>query len=434
MKYIKILSAMLCFSLLSLSATGCSNTKATADNSSDTAEVSETSTIRLINSKSEVDAQLQSLASAYQKETGNTVNIESLAAGVDVQAVLKGYYLADNLPDIIVCEASSFASWDGLLADLSDQDWVKDTDAAYSDPSYGTLGFPYTTEAIGLIYNADLLEKAGVDVSTITGPDAFASALEKIDSQKETLGLTAVVGYYAEKENLGWSAGNHIFGAYLDSGLSRSDTTYLDKLSTDTPLDEQRFANFARFIGLLQQYSDPDKLLTGSYEEQLANFSAGKYAFITQGSWIGTSMIGENADNYAKAGNFKVGMLPYVFEDGIDTLLTNSPSWWAVSKEGQVEAAKAFLAWCASESGQKILVEEANFISPFKSCKYVASDPIAEVVSKYLADGKTSSWHWMEEPEGLGSNALAPVFYDYAAGTIDESGFADNISTAIKEY
>ena len=64
-----------------------------------------------------------------------------------------------------------------------------------------------------------------------------------------------------------------------------------------------------------------------------------KYAFITQGSWIGALLSGADADAYAKAGSFKVGMIPYAFEDGMDTILTSAPSWWAVSKEGNVEAA-----------------------------------------------------------------------------------------------
>ena len=42
---------------------------------------------------------------------------------------------------------------------MSDQEWTKDTDAAYTDSNGQVIGFPYTTEAIGLAYNADILEK-----------------------------------------------------------------------------------------------------------------------------------------------------------------------------------------------------------------------------------------------------------------------------------
>ena len=127
-------------------------------------------------------------------------------------------------------------------------------------------------------------------------------------------------------------------------------------------LDESRFMDYAAMIGLFNQYSDPELLTNGAYTDQVSNFSSGKYAFITQGSWIGATMTGDNSSEYASAGNFKVGMIPYAFQEGMDTILTSAPSWWAVSKEGNVEGAKAFLQWCSESTAQKILVEEAGFV------------------------------------------------------------------------
>ena len=195
--------------------------------------------IRLVNGKIEVDAQLKKLAEMYEKETGTKVEIESMGGGIDIQGTLKGYYQSDNMPDIFVNGgAANFANWTDLLVDMSDQEWASDTDAAYVDESQGTIGFPYTTEAIGLAYNKDILDKAGIDPSTLTGPDAIKEAFETIDSKKDELGLTAVVGYAAEPVNLYWSTGNHLFGNYLDSGLDRDDTTYIDMLNDGGKVDE----------------------------------------------------------------------------------------------------------------------------------------------------------------------------------------------------
>ncbi len=237
----------------------------------------------------------------------DTLRILNIKSEVDAQATLKGYYLSDQMPDIIACEAPGFGNWEGLLVDLSDQDWASRTDAAYVDSTYGTLGFPYTTEAIGFAYNADILAECGIDSASITGPDSMKAAIEAIDSKKDQLGLKAVVGYCAEPENLGWSSGNHIFGAYLDSGLARTDTTCIDLLNQCGALDADRFSHYADMIGLFIQYSDPDLVLKGSYDDQVLGFASGKYAFITQGSWIGATLTGADADAYAKAGNFAVG-------------------------------------------------------------------------------------------------------------------------------
>lgn len=396
-------------------------------------QAAEGDTIRLVNGKIEVDAQLKKLAEMYEEETGVKVEIESMGGGIDIQGTLKGYYQADNMPDIFVNGgATDFANWEGLLVDMSDQEWVSDTDAAYVDEEYGAIGFPYTTEAIGLAYNADILEKAGIDPTTLTGPESIKAAFETLDSKKEELGLTAVVGYCAEAVNLYWSTGNHIFANYLDAGLDREDTTYIDLLNDGGQLDTERFTKFAEFVGLLNQYSDPDLLVSGTYDQQILNFASGKYAFVTQGSWIGATMTGDDAEAYAEAGNFECGMIPYAFDEGIDTILTNSPSWWSIYKDGNVEAAEAFLQWLTTEPAQEVLVKEAGFVSPFKSCTFVAEDPFAQTIVDYQTAGKTSGWHWLSQKEGLAQNYTGQVFADYAAGSLDTENFVTVMQQVIQ--
>ena len=382
-------------------------------------------TIRLVNGKIEVDSQLKKLAEMYEKETGVHVEIESMGGGIDIQGELKAYYQSDNMPDIFVCGgAADFDNWDGLLQDMSDQEWVKDTDAAFTNDE-GVVGFPYTTEAVGLAYNADILNAAGVDPATITGPESMRKAFETIDAKKDELGLTAVIGYYAEPVNLYWSTGNHLFGTYLDSGLDREDRTYIDMLNDGGKIDDARFAAFADMVELFNEYADQSLLVSGTYDQQILNFASGKYAFVTQGSWIGATMTGDDADAYAEAHNFECGMIPYAFEEGLDTILTNSPSWWAVYKDGNVAEAEAFLQWMAGDEAQKVLVMEAGFISPYKSCTYVANDPFAGTISSYTAAGKTSAWHWLEMTDGYSQNYTGQVFADFASGTLSKDEFIE---------
>lgn len=422
-----ILSMAMCFSLI---FSGC---KSDGGGSKDESQTGATS-ITLFNIKSEIGDQLQTLAAAYEKETGVHVEIMGTPAGVDAQATLKAYYLSDQMPDIIACEAAGFSNWEGLLADMSEEEWASKTESAFIDGTYGTIGFPYTTEAIGLAYNKDVLDKCGIDPASITGPDSMRAAFETINAQKDALGLTAVVGYLAEPRNAGWSAGNHLFGVYIDSGLEREDTTYIDQITTTQTVDSNRFTNFANMMGLFRQYGDPALLTTGTYDDQVNNFAAGRYAFVTQGSWIGATL--SSSDAYAAAGSFEVGMIPYAFEDGMDTILTSAPSWWAVPKEGNTEAAKAFLQWCSEDAGQKILVEDAGCVSPFSDCSYVANDPFAKVLSEYISSGKTSNWHWMDLPQGLGNSegGLCDCFYRYASGGEDAAGFLNDVNTTIKTW
>ena len=391
--------------------------------------------IRLVNGKIEVDAQLKKLAEMYKEETGITVEIESMGGGIDIQGTLKGYYQADNMPDIFVNGGSTdFGNWEGMLEDMSGEAWASDTDAAYVDEEYGTIGFPYTVEAVGLAYNADILEKAEIDPATLTSPDKIEEAFKTLDSKKGDLGLDAVVGYCAEATNLYWSTGNHLFANYIDGGLERDDSTYIDMLNDGGKVDEARLTDFAKFVGLLNQYSDPALLVSGTYDQQILNFASGKYAFVTQGSWIGATMTSTDAEAYKSAGNFKVGMIPYAFEDGMETILTNSPSWWSVFSDGNAEEAKKFLQWCSESAAQQVLVEEAGFISPFTSCEYVANDPLAQTIVDYQSAGKTSAWHWLSMKEGLAQNYTGQVFNDYAAGNLDTEGFVKTMQQVIQSW
>ena len=410
--------------------------EAAAEAEAPAATASSEGDIRLVNGKIEVDAALKAAAEAYKAETGVTVAIESMGGGVNIQDTLKGYYQADNMPDIFVCGSDAdFGNWTGLLADLSDQPWAADTDAGYKDADGKIIGFPYTTEAIGLAYNADILEKAGIDPASITGPESMKAAFETLDAKKDELGLTAVIGWCCEAKDLYWSTGSHSFANYLDAGLSRDDTTYSDMLADGGKIDAERFQHYAEMIALFNQYSDPALLTSGTYDQQILGFASGKYAFVTQGSWIGATMTSDDAAQYEEAGNFKVGMIPYAFEEGIDTILTNSPSWWAVFQNDNTQKAEDFLTWLAGDEGQKFLVEDAGFISPFKSCKYVASDPFAQTISDYTAAGKTSSWHWLKNKASLDQNVLGQLYLDYALGNIpDAATFTQVVSDQIANY
>ena len=384
--------------------------------------------IRLLNGKPEIDTQLKKLAAKYEEETGNVVSVETIGGDTNASDELKKMYQADNMPDIFVIEANQAANWDGLLADLTGEAWTEDTDYELVDEKMGTIGFPYTVEATALAYNAEILEKAGVDPASLTSPAAWQKAVETLDSKKDELGLTAVFGWCAEPANLGWSSGTHVFAQYLDAGLAQDDTTYIDLLNDGGKIDEARMKDFAAFVGMMNKYSDPALLIDGTYDNQVAGFAAGKYAFVTQGNWINGGVTG--SPDYT---GWAMGFVPYAFEDGIDTIIAGPPSFWTVYSDGDVDGAKAFLQWVSDDSAQEILVNEAGLISPFKDCSFVAADPFAESIKSYMDAGKTSGWHTMLKKDGL-QNKTCQVFADYAKGALDEDAFVKTMGQVISSY
>ena len=390
--------------------------------------------IILFNGKIEIANALQHAAEVYEQATGKHVEVNSLGGGVDLQSELKQRYQAGNMPDIFTCEGTpDFSNWTGMMVDMADQPWAADTEAEFIDSTGATVGFPYTTEAIGLAYNKSILDKAGIDPASITGPESMKAAFEKLDSMKDELGITAVVGWCANAKELYWSTGNHMFSNYLDAGLARDDDTYFDLMMNEGKLDEQRFADFAAMVDLFNKYSDPALLVSGNYDLQVSGFAAGNYAFVTQGSWIGASLTDQYKELYAAAGNFECGMIPYAFEEGIDTILTNPPSHWAVYKEGKVDEALAFLQWLAGPDGQQIMVQEAGLNSPFKSCNVVANDPFAPTIADFTARGKTSSWHFLDQPANMAEDFTGGIFQDFAMGEIDINGFIEDMTVTIPD-
>ena len=428
-----VLSLAACGETAADTTTSSDNTEAqTETQSADTTETAAATSevagtqeaVRLLNGKPEINDQMQALAAKYLEETGNVLTVETIGGDTNASDELKKMYQADNMPDIFVIEANQAANWDGMLADLSGEEWTNKTGFELVDSTMGTIGFPYTVEATALGYNADILAKAGIDPSTLTSPDAWKAACETLDSKKDELGITAVFGWCAEPTNLGWSSGTHVFGQYLDAGLKADDTTYIDLLNDGGKIDEARMKKFAEFIGMMNQYSDPALLVDGTYDNQVAGFKEGKYVFITQGNWCVTSPADVN---------FECGFAPYAFEDGINTIIAGPPSYWVAYSNGNVEGAKAFFNWCAGDSAQNILVNDAGLVSPFDDCQYEAVNPFYKSMNSYITAGNYSGWHTMLKKDGL-QNETCNVFADYAKGKLDADGFVSTMAQVISAY
>ena len=77
------------------------------------------------------------------------------------------------------------------------------------------------------------------------------------------------------------------------------------------------------------------------------------------------------------------------------------------------------------------MVEEAGCVSPFASCTLVADDPFAPAIAEYTAAGKTSSWHWLDQPGNLAQDYTGIIFQNYAAGSLDTAGYVSTMQQAI---
>lgn len=419
---------------MTLGACGSSSGSSSSDSSSDSSSASSSANkdaIRFVNTKIEIDSALKDFAKQYEEETGQEVVIESLGGGVDVNGQLKNYYAAGNMPDIFAfgpdSYKSSFSDW---LEPLDGEDWIEDTDYAFKGDDGKVYGMPFSLEGIGLAYNKDILDKAGIDPSTLTNIDAYKAAFEKIDGMKDELGLTSVCAVAAESGQMYWSTGNHLLAAYYSQGVDRDDKTYIDMVNNEGKIDEDRMGQFADWLQLLFDYSDQNVLISGTYDDQLALWATGKAAFITQGNWIDPSLPTYDA-------TFACGLAPSAFtKEDTDGLIVDTPSLWGIyNKSDKIDACKEFLkALAESEEGQKALVENCGMVSPFKSCTLKPSTPLAQSMLPYIESGKTYAWDWVTQPDNMAMNATGPVFELYAKGQLDKEGFVSTMASSIADY
>lgn len=390
-------------------------------------------TITLMHNKVEIDSAIQAFAAAYSEATpGVTVKIETIGGGADYGGSLKAKVQADQMPDIFVIEGDGgYQVWKDYFADLSDEPWVGDTDLAYVGDGK-VIGFPVAIEGFGLGYNKEILEKAGVDPSSITTFSAMKAAFEKIDGMKDELGLDAVVSMGASISGGLWWVGQHNFCAYLGGGLAADDDSIIS-LFKEGKVDEERLADYANYVKLLYDYADQEILTNGNYDAQVSSFAQGKTAFIHQGNWIDPNMKQLGV-------TFPMGYVPHAFTDKqeITGLFLFAPSFYCVNKDSKnLQAAKDFLTYMATTpEGADYMVNQAGMVPAFKSVELLPSGDFSKALVEANAKGGNYTVRFGEMPDGFTLNYLAPAYDMFAQDTSGDAldNFIADVIAAIAEH
>lgn len=429
----KILSLMMVL-VLSLSLfSGCDQKKNEVKEDKQTgfevSEVAKGQTVVLYQNKVEIGEALLALANEFKAQTGIEVDVKSAGGDSPYAELLKSEFQSDRQPDLFVIEGlGGYKTWESKLEPFADEKWLKLTDLEFVVDGQ-TYGFPVAVEAWGLAYNKELLDKAGIDSSSLTSQEAYREAFEKLDGMKEELGISSVVAMAAGPD-MRWVTGLHNFNGYLASGLEYGDRSVLDKMLAGEP-DMERLQEYADWVELLFDYADKTVLLTGNYDAQVGQFGTGKSVFIHQGNWIDPWLADNGVD-------FSMGIAPHASIKGeMKGIFIGAPSYYALNKDSQnKEAAKAFLDFIATtEEGHKYMVEEAKMVPAFNNVTLVPQAPLSSSVVEWMKnDSKTwGTWLQNDMPDGFGMGTIAPLYEAFAKGDIDKQGFVDQLAEKIKE-
>ncbi|MFD0704674.1 ABC transporter substrate-binding protein [Alloscardovia venturai] len=378
--------------------------------------------ITIFNSKSEIQSQLEDLAETYGDE--HNVDVQVYYSSDTVSSHLATKYASNNPYTISMVDAKDVYSLAKEHAiDLSDQDWVKDTDQAIAIDGK-TYGFPVSIEARGLIYNADAIKK-------VTGKEFKPESIKTTDDLKQLIadlkagGMESPVGVMKED----WSLAGHYLPQVYE--MQADPTAFIKSLHEGYDLNsDARWNSLMDTFDVLKDnnYAKGDKAISAEREVTEQKLATGEIALMFGGNWdwavlnqyeptknMGMMAVPQNDTSNDVEGKMLGGGSKYFF---IDSSKNTSAA--------QQKAAKEFLQWLAeNKDGQKWVVDQAHLVSPFKSNKFAVSDPLGKSVKKYADAGLLiNNYNYLPDDH---YSVLGADFQKYLAGQEDRAKLAGQI-------
>ena len=419
----KLLATML-VTAMAVSATACggggSDTPASSDGEGGSSGGSGTA-ITIFNSKSEIQDQFVQMAEKYSAEKG--VDVEVYYSNDTVAAHLATRYSANDPYTLSMVDAKDIYSLGPEhAADLSDQEWVQNTDYAISVDGK-VMGFPVCIEARGLMYNATAIEAITgeefkpEDYATV---DAFQGLLDKLVAG----GMETPTGIMKEDWSL---AGHFLSETYEEQPDVEAFVKQLHEGTADLINNEKFNAKMDYFDTMMKYNFAASSAIATEREVAEQKLAEGEIAFMFGGNWD-WSML--SAYDYSE----KMGMMavPQNTSDGTNAKMEGGGSKYFFidssenTSEEQRQAAKDFLNWLVlDEEGNKFLTEECNLVPAYSNISAEALDPLSTSV-KAFADAGNLIPNYDYLPDDHYSICGASM-QKYLAGQVDRAGLATEI-------
>ncbi|QYR22302.1 ABC transporter substrate-binding protein [Paenibacillus sp. sptzw28] len=352
--------------------------------------------ITLLNSKGEIQQQLEDAAKAFHEDNPNiTLEIQSVPAGSSPFEKASTLYASGNPPTMLMLDTGDVEKFKDRILDLSGEKWMADTVAHATDlTTYDgkNYAFPLAIEGYGFIYNKAVVDKAvggSFDPSTIN----TTSSLENLFKQIEASGKKALV-----ISPMDWSLGAHYLPlAYAGQNKNVADVNkFIDSLKAGTASlsTNKVFNGLMDTFDVMMKYNiDQKSPLSGAYERGPELLGKGEVGIWFMGNWAWPQISGFDTANK------QYGFLPVPISNNPDDY-GNQEISSAVSKRividkqqstpEQQEAAKKFLNWIVYEQkGQDFLVNKASIIPAFKNITLPAADPLGKSIQDYIARDKS---------------------------------------------
>ena len=394
----------------------------------------EGTSITLLNSKAEIQVALGEMAAAFEEKSGVHVEVMPVTDGDSPYTKVVSLYNSGNPPTLSILDTTDvIALAEEKAADLTEEEWTKETEEYLTEVNGKVYSFPLCIEGRGIIYNKAVIEEAlgrEFDPEAITTQDEFVELLVTLVEA----GIEKPVSVAKEDWSLGAHHLQYIYETY--DGTSEGAQEVIEKIKKGKlNLDSyDRLSEFLDMFDVLKKYNvakgDP---LGADYDEMAIDLADGKTAFWFNGNWAWPNLAeagAENEDEY--------GFLPYFMNNDADDFansqIQGSPSKQVmldgqIATEKEQAAAKEFLNWIVySEIGQQMLVKTCNLIPPFTNNPYEPADPLSRDI-----------YEKVQEQKAFNASAIVPNDHWSVLGAAMQKYLADRsgreaLTESIQEY
>ncbi len=438
----KVVSALLCVSMVAASLVGCGDktadttTESATETTEETTEATEETAeeaapagdatagqVYWLNFKPEADEALQQIAEEYTTETGVPVKVVTAASGT-YESTLTAEMDKSQAPTLfVVGNQAAVKTWQDYCLDLKGTDiynelTTDDFTLYNADGKACSIGYCY--ESFGIITNKKLLEQAGHSVDEITNFETLKAVAEDIHARADELGFDAFTSSGMD-DSSSWRFSGHLANMPLYYEAKADNWTECPAEIKGTYMDL-----FKNIWDLYINNSSVDKttLATGGYDAE-AEFKDGKAVFFQNGTWEYGALSEAWADE-------DLAMIPiYCGAEGEENagLCSGTENCWAVNANASADdqaATIAFMKWLVtSESGTKMMAEQFGEI-PYKGAAE-NGNVFFQDAARLIDEGKyTVEWTF----------SYTPNVNDWRAGVVaamnqyDAGGSWDDVVTA----
>ncbi len=265
----------------------------------------------------------------------------------------------------------------------------------------------WVQESFGIIYNKQLLEKAGYKAEDINSFDKLKACADDIQARKDELGVEGAFTSAGMDDSSSWRYTTHLANMPLYYEFEKEHNQEDDEIKGEF-LD-----NYKQIFDLYITDStcDPSQLASKTGDDATNEFATGKAVFYQNGSWAYSDLV--------KAGmtDDQIGMMPiYIGVDGEENqgLCSGGENYWCVSSQASEDAQKAtedFMYWCVTSDTPTSII--ADKMGPDRSVQERQGDH-----QRLLAAGRCHGQGRQEDRRlGLRLHSLRGVEEEPQAGS-----------------